>query len=130
MYAQLQKQVGDGHVRLQLLSEETDRETTTRLTAASATHAPVVVKTWQFKKLLNTSPFQMGMSVMEKYRYKNVEPVCILNFASEALKSSNSVGVDCNGCSSAHSVAHLSELQAPSGTSPLTRSTLECGQYW
>lgn len=32
---------------------------------------------------------------MEKYRYKNVEPVCILNFASEALKSSNSVGVDC-----------------------------------
>jgi len=41
----------------------------------------------------------MGMFDMEKYRYKNVEPVCILNFASKALKSSNSVGVDCNGCS-------------------------------
>lgn len=35
----------------------------------------------------------MGMFDMEKYRYKNVEPVCILNFASGALKSSNSVGV-------------------------------------
>lgn len=108
----------------------TDRETTTRLTAASMTHAPFVVKTWQFKKLQNTSLFQMGMSDMEKYRYKNVEPVCILSFASEALKSSNSVGVDCNGCSSAHSVAHLTELQALGGTSPRTCSTWGCDQYW
>lgn len=45
-----------------------------------------------------------------------------LNFASGALKSSNSVGVDCNGCSSAHSVAHLTELPALGGTSPSTCS--------
>lgn len=67
---------------------------------------------------------------MEKYRYKNVEPVCVLYFASEALKSSNSVGVDCNGCSSAHSVAHLTELQALGGTSQRTSWTLDCDQYW
>lgn len=66
-----------------------------------------VVKTWQFKKLQNTSLFQMGMFNMEKYRYKNVEPVCTLNFASVALISSNSVGVDSNAVAQAHSVAHL-----------------------
>lgn len=48
-----------------------------------------------------------------------------LNFASEALKSSNSVGVDCNGCSSAHSVARLTELQV------LRCSSLRTvDQYW
>ena len=65
---------------------------------------------------------------MEKYRYKNVEPVCVLNFASEAFKSSNSVGVDCNGCSSAHSVAHLTKLQALSGSSPRTRTAVSTGE--
>lgn len=52
------------------------------------------------------SLFQMGVFGMEKYRYKNVEPVCIHNFTWQAVEPqaefSNLVGVDCHVCTLAH----------------------------
>lgn len=63
------------------------------------------------------SLFQMGVFGMEKYRYKNVEPVCILNFTWQAVEPQAEIfqfrGVDCHVCTLAHSVAHLTATDPP-----------------